>query len=292
MTFVDSLRSAPVEPVESAPKGAYYVFSGSGSRLPAHAGAYSVLSKFAPGLGFAGASGGGLIALSLASGMDLNRLNAMLVEFLTQDLLDLSLTPWDRFGLYKGDKIYRLLTDVFGDQTMRDLQKPCRITTASLHKRQRVLVTTNKSDKNSKALVRDVAACTIAIPIFFKARRLFPNDGTLYVDGGTVDNFPVGVFDLFPAPTYGLRFVESDDTVAKPVRNLAQYAAALFDLRQDAANQFTPSIKSNTQIVDLHTKHDGLDFKMDPTDVMQVWDDGAQSAMSWLSAHKPRKGTQ
>lgn len=253
-----------------------YVFSGSGTRLVAHAGAFSVLSRsgYQPSA-VGGASGGGIVALGIAAGLDLF---GFCESMLTQDLLDISFWPFDRYGLYKGDKIHKLLRQAFGNKRMKDLKLDTRVVVANLNTRSRQVV---HKEIAPGALLADVSRCTMAIPAAFKAAKLYPNDATLYVDGGTVDNFPLGIFDDLPQLTIGIRFKDSFID-PKPVRSLWDYAVALFDLRQDAANNFTPSTKPSTQIIEIKTQQDGMNFSLTKKDVEKCWVDGEKAASEWL----------
>jgi predicted acylesterase/phospholipase RssA len=214
--------------------------------------------------------------------MGVSEIKALCEKMLTRrDLLDKSWWPLDRWGIYKGDAIYKLLGETFGDRRMKDLVLPCRVVVCDLWTRRAVSV---GRDSHPDVLVKDAARCTMAIPIFFRAARLEPNNARLYVDGGTTDNFPHGLFDDYPSPTVGIRFADQDDAEPVPVRGVDDYAAALFDLRMDAANLSHPSRKQGSEVIRIETKSDGLKFGLDLNEVRARWEDGRRSAEKWISA--------
>lgn len=260
---------------------AAFVMSGCGTRIPCHGGALEVLlGKYNP-IAWGGTSGGGILALAFAAGMSVHEVKHLCEEMLTRKgLLDRSLWPFDRFGLHSGDAIRRLLGDAFGSKKMGDLKVPCRVVVCDLWARKKVIV---DSLGDPDVLLADAARCTMAIPLLFKAARLRPDNARLYVDGGTADNFPHGVFDDVSAPTIGLRFADQDSEAIEPVRGLEDYARALFDLRQDAANGSNPSAKPLSAVLKIKTKSDGMSFSLDVNDVRARWADGQRSAIAYLA---------
>lgn len=256
------------------------VMSGSGTLIPCHGGAVDVLiDKYRP-VAWGGASGGGILALAFASGKSVADVKTLCEELLTgKGLLDRSLWPFDRFGINKGDRIRGLLGEAFGQTRMGDLKTPCRVVVCDLWTRKRHVVD-NLTDPD--VLLADAGRCTMAIPLFFKAARLRPNNARLFVDGGTVDNFPHGVFDDISAPTVGIRFAGQDNEEPIPVRSVEDYAKALFDLRQDAANGCNPSTKPLSSVLKIRTKSDGMRFDLDKNEVRARWEDGRRSAVEFL----------
>jgi predicted acylesterase/phospholipase RssA len=257
---------------------ANFVFSGSGTLLPAHAGAFDFMQRSFQARAFGGTSGGGLVALCLASGMSIDEIRSVCTRFLSRkDLLDLSLWPFSRYGFYSGDKIRHLLGEVFGKRKMIDLNFPCRIVVCDLWTRSTEIIS---AQSHPDALCADVARATMAIPIFFKASRI-GDSRHLYVDGGTAQNFALGMFDDDPSPTIGVRIVKRGANLLRPIRNPIDYASAIFDLRSDAAEDST-SNKPGTIVVDIVSGEDALRFGLTKNEIEKRWAEGIAAARKRL----------
>lgn len=263
-------------------KPAYLVFSGSGPLLPCHVGFYdAVCRKYHP-VGAAGTSGGGAMALAVCSGMSITDVQQLCIELFTRgDLLDLSLWPFNRFGIYKGEKILGALQRIFGNMRMCDLIMPCRVIVCDLWARKTVVVS---NESHPLVKVCDAAYATMAVPIAFRAARLSKSDKRLYVDGGASANFAMSTFDHDRiTPTIGSIIRGKKDDEVRPVNNLADYAAALFDLRSDAANDSMKSSKANSLVVTIETSGSILDFKQTPEQVQALCQEGYSAAREQLN---------
>lgn len=261
-----------VEPVE----GIDLVFSGSGTLLPCHGGAMHRLESTFRVERVGGTSGGGVLALARAAEMSIADVRSMCEDFLARDLLDLSPWPFDGWGLYAGDRVRNLLSDVFGRRRMAELALPCRVVVGDRWTETALVVS---QDSHPDALVVDVARSTMAIPGFFKAWHLDPKQRRRFVDGGVVKNFPVDVFDDVPdRRTVGVHFAHAPrDPCLPPDDSLAGAVRALYGLRQSAADRDRSS-KAKQTIVAIVTDGDSLRFKLDTAEIRKRWCVGYDAA--------------
>lgn len=241
--------------------GTALIFSGSGTGIPAQCGAYQALLEGGyvdDVTAIGGTSGGGLLAMAIAARMSPATIRDDLCRFLTRkDLLDFSLRPWDRFGIFKGDRIHGFLREFYGDLELRQLRIRTRVTACDLSGGTLTYFDSAKDD----VYVHDVARATMAIPLFFKAHYLRTTRTKRllgpYVDGGTTANFAIGMFDdLEPTRVVGIRFRPGKSTYDP--KSLKDYAAALFDLRQDAAD--AGGSRYPTTIYDIRSAGSRLEF--------------------------------
>lgn len=270
------------------------VVAGGGSDGAVEAGALAVLRTQLNFVRIGGASAGAINALAEAAGIesapDLWR------KFLTRgDLEDWHypspLRPLGVLGrgrgMMAGKRIRAALAESFGRLRMGDLKKPCRIVVGNLAIREIEVIDSDNAE-HKDILVVDAACCSSAVPFVIDAQQLRPTQRTLYTDGGTGANVPAGMFDDVPGrPTLILRFANSK--VPKPVITLEDFAAAIFDIRQDAANRAMPSTKSAIYFVELPASDDSLDFSLTMPEVDRRIRQGRNAASAWVQ-HNIRGG--
>lgn len=272
---------------------AYHVFSGSGTNLVQFAGAYEMVAPHKKPKGFAGSSGGGLIALSLASGMPIANVQQMLSTFLTMgvaklldpvsplDVLDGRVKTLGQTGLFKGMRIRSFLGDVFGQKKLKDLHYPCKVTVGCLWTRTTKVIT---EETHPNVLIADLARCTMSIPLFFKPARLEPDNARTYIDGGTALNFIVNTFDNDTmVPTYGYNIVNqgSGETGVIPVRDPVTELSAIVNILRDGAED-TVSMKKDTRICNIITTENGLDFDFTASDIHRRLDEGRRFGANFV----------
>ena len=179
----------------------------------------------------AGASAGAIIACYLATGHDADQMLALMkktnfssfADFpLHNKLLGLGRLPF-RHGLAPGEAFERWFDDVLEGATFGPLRKPAQNGDAPEWSLKLVAVDVTKRrllvlpddlvfyrEPRSSALidpdafkVSRAARMSMSIPYFFDPIQLEDKDGTTcaIVDGGTLSNFPVWLFDVDPAVT-------------------------------------------------------------------------------------------
>lgn len=255
------------------------VFSGSGTLLPCHIGAWSALTT----RGFkvsrvAGTSGGGIVAASLAVGMDPGRALALATEFLAGDLLDSSWWFFDRYGIHKWNKI-RSLLDEHIPGTMSQTKIPLKIFVVDLETRKPIELT---SAGTPNVKISDALAATSAIPAFAKVQEI-EHVGRFLVDGGVTTNFAMGSFDdVMTRRTIGVRIVSTPKP--KPIRSTSDWASAVISSMHEAANRSYVSKKKFQNVIEIHSSGDGMDFTLDKKQVDGMFREGRDAAHRWADS--------
>jgi predicted acylesterase/phospholipase RssA len=256
------------------------VFSGSGTLLPCHIGAWAALRQENKVFRVAGTSGGGIVAAAVAFGWTPDRALKLAKEFLAGGLLDSSWWFFDRWGVHKWDRI----RDMLHKQLPHKMREAClnlRVMVVDLETQRPVEI---NSDTHPDLLVADVLAATSAIPAFAKARKIPGLEG-LFVDGGTSTNFAMGTFDDVPyRRTIGVRLVGTPKR--RQIKSTADWAGAVVGAMHDAANKSYVSRKRWADVIEVHSAGDGMDFTLDEAQVQALYDEGYQAASEWLRRDK------
>ncbi len=158
------------------------VLSGGGARAYAHIGVIRALRERGVTIDFAGGTSmGGVIAACVAMGWDDGEIDRRIRKgFVDSNPLgDFNLPV---VGLVSGKRVDRRLKEHFGDATIGDLDIPF------------FCVSTNLTDGNStihrRGFLRHALRSSIALPGILPP---IVDDGDVLVDGGILNNFPVGV---------------------------------------------------------------------------------------------------
>jgi predicted acylesterase/phospholipase RssA len=247
---------------------AHLVVSGAGALGAKQAAAIQVLGRAYQWRSASGASAGAINAAAVAFGVD--DLAERWQRLLTRgDLEDWHVPgPWPirlfgiirsrRFGLMAGERIRRALVDIFGDKKMGESPMPLRIVVANLPRR-RVQVVNSDDPYDADIYVVDALMCSLAVPFLIDAQTLRRGHPALYSDGGSTANVPAALADYdAEVATVVVRF--APDEADRPVRDLVTFAAALFDLRSDAANESMRSRKSPHLLHELRLREGGAAF--------------------------------
>lgn len=255
------------------------VVQGGGSNICGLAGAAYELGRKHQFARVAGTSAGGLLALALAFKVPEDRLRAMLLHYLADNLLidgDLG-TFLTRWGWCRGDVLRKATTQLIGEGArLGDALVPVAVVVGDLYMREPRILT---SWGTPNALVADVAVATSAIPGVFAPQTIRGLDvgNRLHCDGGVAMNFALGLFDDDPRPTIGIRPAGSAAKRPEPVRNLQALLFALAGMRQWAADHSSATGKENHVVVDV-VGGDGLDFSLSAVDIDARWKAGVQAA--------------
>jgi NTE family protein len=264
-------------------KQADVVFSGSGTLLDALCGAGSCLED---DLAITirrvcGISGGSMNACARAYGWSWEETKKLGAEALTSGkLLDLSFTPWDRWGFFKGDYIYDLLKHNF-PKTMGESEIPWCCYAVDLWSGETVeFSSVTTPDVPASLAVR----ASMAIPVFFKGVNW--RDRFL-VDGGMAVNFAMDAFDDDDSvPTIGVRFralgrkgktrvdVKELDLLWPPrlIRKASQYAEHLLEVFIENGNKAHLSAKNWQREIRIDAGDEsGMDFFQNRADVDKRW---------------------
>ncbi|MGH3563462.1 MAG: patatin-like phospholipase family protein, partial [Mycobacterium sp.] len=157
------------------------VFCGGGARALAHLGVLDELE--AAGLTidrFAGTSMGAIVAAAAATGMDAAAIDAHVYEYFIRNNPTGDYTLPSK-GVIRGQRTVAGLRSFFGGRLVEELPKEFRCVSVDLLARQAIV--------HRRGVLADVVGCSLRVP------GLFPPliyDGTLHVDGGVLDDLPVG----------------------------------------------------------------------------------------------------
>jgi len=256
------------------------VLSGGGTLAACHVGALAAVLERYDVPAIAGTSAGSIVAAGHGIGMSTADMLGIFKGVLADpDVLDRSWFPLQRWGVYKGDRIYKTLQAHF-NIPLKNLKRDCRIVVCDLWTRQPVVVS---AKTHPDVVLADAVRCSIAIPGFFKAHRLEPGNARLYVDGGVSMNFAHAVFDDLPERTIGARFAQGKGEV-NPVRSTADYVRALAGLLMYSSDEAHISSKRISEVVTIKTKGNGLDFSLTPGEIDRLYRDGYSSMRAWIEA--------
>lgn len=293
----DSGFASSVEPAddERMIKPTSYVFSGSGTKLYAFAGALRALIQAGRHpRRVIGTSGGGLIGLFLAARWNpatpervCDELESFLRSFRLRDLLDLGGLRWPRFwhGIYKGDRFLAKMRDVLPAR-WSDMKLPVFVVTAD-----RTADTTKiwgLADDVEPALA---GRATMSLPIF-DAVSIRDH---WHTDGGTRNNFPLDFWGPLDASVIGLRFrplTTREVVLPGQQGDAVQVFANAVDFNLDnvddmieATSRLHTSIAIHAQTIYLDVPGSGMDFDVDDAAIAHMMRLGADAARAWLKGN-------
>jgi predicted acylesterase/phospholipase RssA len=154
------------------------VLGGGGARGFAHIGVYRALTELGvPVDAVAGASIGGILGAAIALGLDPGEVTRTAAAGF-KNVLDYTLPV---VSMVKGARIARALDDAFGGYDIEDLALPFLCVSSNL--------TTSRRVVHDGGPVITAARAGSAIPGVIPP---VPHDGDLLVDGGVLDNLPIG----------------------------------------------------------------------------------------------------
>jgi predicted acylesterase/phospholipase RssA len=261
------------------------VISGAGSNGVMEAGAIDAIKGRFRVARAGGASAGAINAVALCA--EISDVADLWKEFLTRgDLEDWKTWPIrplgvlsGGFGMIKGNKIRAALESILGKKELGELKRPCRLVVGNLAERK-IEVIDSENPAHAELKCVDVLRCSLAVPFLIDAAQIDPKKRTLYTDGGTGANAPAGLFDDQPQrATIVIRF--KSDEKPRPVKSLREMIAAIFDIRQDAANNAMQSVKSKLMILELPNAGNSMDFSLDKQEVMRLYELGLRHGSAW-----------
>lgn len=278
----------------------YLAFAGAGVRNPGYVGAVQALGD-AGALerieGVAGTSSGSIIATLLAVGYTPAELRQAMLDLDFGKITDggffsgavnlLTGFGWHP-GIYFRKKMEETIAAKTGNgrMTFRDLQRgsyrKLHIVGANLSThRARVFPDARSWDLPLAEAVR----ISMSIPLFFKSMRV---DGDVYVDGGVILNFPIGVFDTpggDSRETLGVYMGARPETHRQPVHTLHDFAGALFAslvATQDEDLRLSPVDSARSIRVDDLGIHPAY-FQIKEEEKLALMEQGVQATQRYLS---------
>jgi NTE family protein len=158
------------------------VLSGGGARGLCHIGVIEALEEAHISIDrIAGTSAGAIVGGLYACGYDATAVDAIMYEEFVRN------NPYNDYtfpthGLTRGQKTRGALVRRFGDLFIEDLPREFRCVSVDLSSRARIV--------HSRGPMVDAVMASLRLPGLFSPYRI---QGTLHVDGGVMDNIPVGV---------------------------------------------------------------------------------------------------
>lgn len=271
------------------------VFSGSGTLVPAHVGAYSALMD----AGFevvrvAGTSGGAIMAAGIAAGWDTRRMMDLAHELLRDNkVLDPQASWWRPWGFLRGygihafDEAHALLRRYLPGK-MEDASMEWGVFVLDLETRRPVFIS---SRVHGHVPTADAVLASASIPLFARMRSIPGMPGNAYVDGGAATNFGMGVWDDVPLRrTVGVRF-SPGQTARRKVTSLLRFGQALAEVLIENAGRTYVSKKKYANVIEVRSDGNGLDFDLSPEEVRDRFREGEAAAKLWLkTSYEPVVG--
>ena len=199
-----------------------------------------------------------------------------------------------KYGLYKGDYllefIQKLVKDVTGNEsiTFEEMAKQgyhelkvfaCDLNTTNLQE--------FSLEKTPKAIVAECVRASMSIPLFFRAWQFpsgYPNDH-IYVDGGTIYNYPISAFDNFDN-TLGFFFDTQKEHKFSDLKydHVFRYVESVFSAVLKAQKI---SFRHNQQAVDITVFIDTkgvspTDFKLSADKKEALFESGMSATRSYI----------
>lgn len=308
-------------------------FSGGGIKGLAYAGALQALeaAKLMPGIKrFSGASAGAITATLLAAGYDAVSLERVMRakdfgEFLDEGLIDipdlmkqiksgtfnwgdpmnyakLALLTADvgvLYGVCRGDKFQAWMEEMlkskglpgatFGDFAARGMDLNIVLCDAT---RGQVFIANAQTSKDAKVV--DAVRISMSIPVVF--RPVTSESGgvkTYWVDGGTMYNYPVDLFDRDPSydPHSTMGFLlDSEASIRNPkpavIGNALNYMGAISTsvMRVQTSNMLRAADDKRTVFIDTG-EIGGLDFSLTDEQKTFLVKSGQEATIAYLKAH-------
>ncbi len=215
--------------------------SGGGARGIAHVGLLQALIEegLAPSR-ITGTSAGAIVGVLYAAGLSVEQIMDFVRHSSVFKLIKVGIPL---MGLTKLDYLRGQLTTLLPVKTFEELNIPLQIGITNLN--------TGKLEIRSSGPLIEVIVAACSIPFVFKPVEM---DGNLYVDGGVMNNLPLGDLCVETDFVIGSNLIPHTEIPAGELNNVVTVMARVFDL----------SIRYNSQ-----PSADCCDFMFEPTELMK-----------------------
>ncbi len=213
------------------------VIEGGGTKIPAIVGAVKRLYEL--GWRFqkvAGSSAGAIVSSLIAAGYTPYELEEIIFntdfnKFKNGSYLANIQRLVSKYGFFSGDSFLKYMKDLLEAKnvtTFQDLKIPLKVLAADLSYADIAIFPDHARIYNIEPEELEVATAvraSMAIPLVFEPVKL---NNRYLVDGGTVSNFPIWIFDRPNPeyPTFGLLLKENDFHVNHKVNSIVDFAYA------------------------------------------------------------------
>jgi len=272
------------------------VFKGGGVRGIAYAGALQVLQDKGILQGIhrvAGTSAGAITAMLVALDYDAAGIKEIVSNLAFESFEDHwnPLRVFSHYGLYAGDKIQAWLETICAAHAgpnatfaqlrtkgFRDLQ----VVATSLNTQKAFVFS---ADATPGVQVSKAVRASMSIPLFFQGAAIDDIDD-LFVDGGTVWNYPITLFE--PATTLGLYLTDFTPAPCPKVKldDIGGYVKSVFSTllsAQDIDIDEDPAIEARTMRIDA-LGISATDFSLTDQQKESLYQSGVTCATKFLAA--------
>lgn len=268
----------------------------------------------------AGSSVGSIVSCALAAGASVDYLTDKMTKLDFESLMD---DNWGicqdmyrvvtEYGFYKGDALHDFIgvtmQELTGDanitfQRLYDVKGKNLVVTGTNVNRQETVYFSKNTRPNMR--VSDAVRISSSFPLFFRSILL---DDCYWVDGGLLNNYPIGVFDTkrycadgFNRETLGFKIVSTpdedkyedpdeyeDENDAPPVakiNNLKDFSLAMGNAVYDGCQRvhIKPNDWQRSVLVDVGNSS-SLNFKLTTDEKKALVAAGYRGAQEYLAAH-------
>jgi NTE family protein len=136
-----------------------------------------------------------------------------------------------------------------------------------------------------KQNVADAVRASMSIPFYYEPVKMA---GSVFVDGGLLSNFPIGLFDDRPDwPTFGIKLSMKREQPESfnPVSNLIGYTRSILGTLTDAHDQMhldDPCVLARTMFVDTSIVS-AVDFDITKEQQQELYNNGRKGAEKFLA---------
>lgn len=279
------------------------VIGGGGVLGTAHVGAIRVLADHGILSGiknFAGSSVGSLFAGALACGAD--------IEFIERELRHIDYKKFqddswgyildiyrliNKYGYCRGDALY----DWYGD-ILKKLTGNPDVTFGEAYERwgNTLIITTTELYENTATTIycsrhnhantpiRCAVRKSSGYPFVFAAVQ---QDGRLYVDGGLLDNYPIGVFDGSDNKTIGLKLMtEETSGISEPIVSLRSFSIGIFEALYNQAQRVHMKESDWSRTVKIPVGNiSTMNFNITAEQRDMLYDNGKKAMLDYLKSN-------
>lgn len=264
------------------------VLSGSGTRFPVFIGAIKRLLEEGYEIEeVCGTSGGAIISAGFALGMSVDELTKLCLDILPRlnELVSFSFSDLlNKQGVISGDKIEKEFLSHTGKANFESTKIPLKVITVNVDqdtvKEPYTIFGTKETPKSD---IAKAVRASMSLPIIFTP-VLYNNDR--YIDGGVTASMPLDVYGEDAHDVIGLKILPIKNEGAnnlkipflfKPFKDLILFTVKILEIVKDAFLQEYIDDAKGAKIIDLKTRHSGLNFSLTKEDILDMIEEGYNS---------------
>ena len=214
-----------------------------------------------------GSSAGSIIALFLAMGMSIDEILSLCLSINVQQLMKIRISSiYNKFGFVDMSPIRKKLVDICGDDpTFKEINMKVYISAFCLNTSQTVYFS---KDTHPDMKIIDAVCMSMAVPFIFACGNY---KEYLYVDGGTVEQYPLAPFLDKKAHEITCIKIKSNTLFQETINNPKQFVESL--LLSTLSNRYT--YDKPIKIIEVNVKDKNVfDFNMSYEEKLQLFNMG------------------